>query len=493
MSGAAKPLLDLLFEHLPLPGAETALVLLPDGGGAPIHEEWYEDVPWLLVDVPQVLKIAAKAKGGVFYPVLPHRKASRKDRSVPGMAVWADVDFKDYPGGEAEARARLSAFALPPTADVMTGHGLHAFWVMKEPEPADSLVRLSARMAIALGSDPHVADHARILRLPGSVNYKRQPYVTTVLEVCEPTRRYTPYDLDELLPEAPDEPKGTADPVADTVGEGERNAMLASLAGSMRRRGMGEPAILAALLAENATRCVPPLPESEVRRIAASIARYAPTSVTPKAVAKAAEPPDDDGTNGTNGKRPKGLNFDMKRIRTFTSIPAIHELTIAMGDVEVVLTMNTKELTTRGVFKTRVVDALGRVPTLPTKPAQYDALVDHWLSVREVVAQPPEASPAVLLRDRVERAVNNLSIGEEASDLDRGTACLHNGLKVFKAASIIDALRSPDATTQAVCKALRDLGFESTKVWLDGKTHHVWAGPAPEPRRPAVAEEEEPL
>jgi len=35
-------------------------------------------------------------------------------------------------------------------------------------------------------------------------------------------------------------------------------------------------AIEAALLAENQTRCVPPLPEEEVRRIAASVSRYAP-------------------------------------------------------------------------------------------------------------------------------------------------------------------------------------------------------------------------
>jgi len=48
VSGEAKPLLDLLYEHLPLAGAEAGLVLLRDGGGAPIHEEWYEDVAFLL-------------------------------------------------------------------------------------------------------------------------------------------------------------------------------------------------------------------------------------------------------------------------------------------------------------------------------------------------------------------------------------------------------------------------------------------------------------
>lgn len=61
---------------------------------------------------------------------------------------------------------------------------------------------------------------------------------------------------------------------------GKRNAALTSLAGSMRRRGMSEAAILAALLTENSARCEPPLPESEVRRIAESIGRYEPKEKT---------------------------------------------------------------------------------------------------------------------------------------------------------------------------------------------------------------------
>jgi hypothetical protein len=58
------------------------------------------------------------------------------------------------------------------------------------------------------------------------------------------------------------------------IREGSRNATLASLAGTMRRPGMTQDAIEAALLAENTSRCDPPLPETEVRLIARSISRY---------------------------------------------------------------------------------------------------------------------------------------------------------------------------------------------------------------------------
>jgi hypothetical protein len=60
------------------------------------------------------------------------------------------------------------------------------------------------------------------------------------------------------------------------LSEGQRNSALASMAGSMRQKGFGEAAIIAALLAENTDRCRPPLSESEVAKIARSIARYAP-------------------------------------------------------------------------------------------------------------------------------------------------------------------------------------------------------------------------
>jgi putative DNA primase/helicase len=66
------------------------------------------------------------------------------------------------------------------------------------------------------------------------------------------------------------------DPATDRIPTGQRNSTLTSLAGAMRRRGATQAAIESALLAENAQRCDPPLPQGEVKRIAASVARYTP-------------------------------------------------------------------------------------------------------------------------------------------------------------------------------------------------------------------------
>ncbi|MBI4497072.1 MAG: primase C-terminal domain-containing protein [Chloroflexi bacterium] len=68
-----------------------------------------------------------------------------------------------------------------------------------------------------------------------------------------------------------------------TIPEGQRNATLTSLGGTLRRRGVGETALLAALTAVNAEQCDPPLPADEIGRIARSVARYAPALVPPGA------------------------------------------------------------------------------------------------------------------------------------------------------------------------------------------------------------------
>jgi putative DNA primase/helicase len=67
-------------------------------------------------------------------------------------------------------------------------------------------------------------------------------------------------------------------PVGERWEPGQRNEKLASVAGSMRRRGCSREAIGAALLEENRRRCDPPLEEAEVRRIAESVARYEPAA-----------------------------------------------------------------------------------------------------------------------------------------------------------------------------------------------------------------------
>jgi P4 family phage/plasmid primase-like protien len=56
--------------------------------------------------------------------------------------------------------------------------------------------------------------------------------------------------------------------------EGQRNTSLTSLAGTLQRGGVSPAAIKAALIAENNAKCTPPLDESEIKKIVASITKY---------------------------------------------------------------------------------------------------------------------------------------------------------------------------------------------------------------------------
>lgn len=87
--------------------------------------------------------------------------------------------------------------------------------------------------------------------------------------------------LDQLAVSSPTTAHVASSPSeANTIPGGQRNATLARLAGTMRRVGMAQAEIVAALHVTNDTRCSPPLAADEVERIAASVARYEPDQIT---------------------------------------------------------------------------------------------------------------------------------------------------------------------------------------------------------------------
>jgi hypothetical protein len=86
--------------------------------------------------------------------------------------------------------------------------------------------------------------------------------------------------IDDLAKEG--QCRGSESVVDTLIPEHLRKVTLTSMAGTMRRRGFGEKAMLAALLIENADRCQPRLDDKEVVTIVKSIARYAPSSAGPR-------------------------------------------------------------------------------------------------------------------------------------------------------------------------------------------------------------------
>jgi hypothetical protein len=228
----------------------------------------------------------------VYFGVAPRRGSDGTRAGVRRLAaLWADLDAKDEHTVDSRLR-QLQTLTCPPSILVLTGGGCHAYWLLKNP--VDGLERLEQAEAVmrrlgqGLGGDP-VWDRARILRVPGTFNHKYDAPRPVDLERCEPGLRYELDQLEEMAKTFPEEgahdgvPSGAPsagrssvrrDVLAASIREGERNVTLASVAGSLRDRGLDEGTIAVVLSEVNHLRCEPPLEGTEVLRIAGSVSRY---------------------------------------------------------------------------------------------------------------------------------------------------------------------------------------------------------------------------
>lgn len=120
---------------------------------------------------------------GVYYATtLKRRRIAAGGRSKEQDASWCsalwvdiDMDSGDYKSKEDAYRA-ICDFTPVATVIIDSGGGLHALWRIT-PIKVDSITLPQLKqtlkgLAMALKGDPHVAELARVLRLPGTINTK---------------------------------------------------------------------------------------------------------------------------------------------------------------------------------------------------------------------------------------------------------------------------------------------------------------------------------
>jgi|CZKF01.1.fsa_nt_gi hypothetical protein len=200
-----------------------------------------------------------------------------------------DVDGVD---GKASLQALTAAHgSLPPTLCSKTGRkgtdgkraGCHYYF----RAPVGVAIRNSAG---TLGKGLDIRADGGYVVAPPSLHPSGLLYEWLAPE--PPLADVPPWMLAKLTgaKPAPEAPRAQGEAVA----EGGRNAALTSLAGTMRRAGMTPEAIEAGLIETNKS-YLPPLPASEVRSIARSVARYEPAApvraVDPPVQTVASQPP----------------------------------------------------------------------------------------------------------------------------------------------------------------------------------------------------------
>jgi Bifunctional DNA primase/polymerase, N-terminal/AAA domain/Primase C terminal 1 (PriCT-1) len=200
--------------------------------------------------------------------------------------VWVlDVDPRKG-GDDALAALARQHGPLPETVEALTGSGgRHLYF--RHPGPAHRIPNSAGR----LGEGLDVRGDGGYVIAPPSQHPDGGRY------------RWEATHGPDLVPLAVapagwlrlvlDGPRRAAPAVAEIIPTGQRNATLASLAGTMRKRGLSAAELTAALLVVN-QRCAPPLPEAEVMAIAESVAKYPPEDLSPR-VEPAAEARDNGG------------------------------------------------------------------------------------------------------------------------------------------------------------------------------------------------------
>jgi hypothetical protein len=225
-----------------------------------------------------------------------HVRGAAED-AVAIAALWLDLDIagpahvsERLPPGQGEALEVLRAMEFEPSVVVDSGWGLYGWWIFDRPMALDTedrrrffhrLVQGCQATAGAIAGkhgwtvDP-TFDLARILRLPGTTNWKVEGDPRPVRVLHESGIRYAGADLARWADLVPKE-RGPAPPLPEQITAGSRTHSITSLAGTLLNRNVVESASLAAALEHNRLVCDPPLPVDKVRETVAGIyKRYPP-------------------------------------------------------------------------------------------------------------------------------------------------------------------------------------------------------------------------
>ncbi|MCW2953206.1 MAG: primase [Conexibacter sp.] len=167
---------------------------------------------YAIADLPRLARVIARkaASNDVYVGCAPRvRKSGGRDDVEHLWTLWVECDTET-------SAAALRAFEPRPTAVLRSGTGgnVHGYFALQTPVSADVAEDANRRLAAKLGADGRCYDAARILRPPGTSNYKHSPPRPVGVDWLEPERRLS---IDAWLADVPQLPAPSRAP-SRTVG-----------------------------------------------------------------------------------------------------------------------------------------------------------------------------------------------------------------------------------------------------------------------------------
>ena len=145
-------------------------------GKKAIQQDWFA-----VADVAEAAAralAASEAGWDAYVGVLPRKARSGRKTDVYGAGwVWCDLDFKEGEGAASLARLHGNA----PTMLIASGGGVHCYWPLDRVttfggiQDARRFEQGLKRHAAQYDGDPAATDASRVLRVPGTLNYKYNP------------------------------------------------------------------------------------------------------------------------------------------------------------------------------------------------------------------------------------------------------------------------------------------------------------------------------
>ena len=198
----------------------------------------------------------------------PHANVAIATGATSGLVVL-DVDL--HKGGLETLEDLEEKYGkLPDTIEAISGGGGRHIYLR---HPGDTIPSSAGK----LGSGLDIRGDGGYIVVPPSLHPTERRYEW---EISSQPADVQLAPMPQWLLRAATRREGKCLDNSGPIEEHRRNGTLTRLAGAMRRPGMSEDAILAALLKENELKCKPPLDAEEVQEIAKSVGRYDPAPST---------------------------------------------------------------------------------------------------------------------------------------------------------------------------------------------------------------------